>query len=128
MSAAKNGLATHGLAFNATTLQIRADSACGVPPCGFSDANVAAAIDYTIAVGAAVIKFSLGGFVTTATLQDGVNPAAAADVFVVGATSNNSLAAPEFFAVYAGSTGGAGLVLAVGTATDISELANFSNL
>lgn len=127
IAAEKNGIATHGLAFNATLLPIRADEICGTPPCGFTDPDIAAAIDYAISNGADVINLSLAGPASTSVLQDAINRAAAAGVIVVAAAGNDSLSAPEFPAAYAGSTGAAGLVLAVGAVTDLNTLASFSN-
>ena len=61
-AAERNGIGTHGVAFNSQILAIRADSigSC-LTLCSFTNADVADAIDFAVANGAGVINLSLGG-------------------------------------------------------------------
>ncbi|HRO04932.1 MAG TPA: S8 family peptidase, partial [Terricaulis sp.] len=81
-----DGSQTVGLAFDATVLAIRADSATG----GFADADLARAIDYARAQNVDVINLSLGGAGTNSQqLITAITNATAAGIIIVVSAGNS---------------------------------------
>lgn len=62
IGALKNDWGTHGVAYNANLLSIRAaaENSCAAGGCSFFDKDIIAAIDYAVANGAQIINLSLG--------------------------------------------------------------------
>lgn len=124
IAAEKNGTGTHGVAFNATILAIDADSGGG-----FTDPDLARAIEYATANLAHIINMSLGGaFPDTPVLRQWQINATQAGVILVSAAGNSGGSQPEYPAANAGDPQFNGLALAVGSVnaagTDISTFSN----
>ena len=126
VAARKNDTNTHGVAFNATLLAVRASNITGT----FTDSDVANAITYAVQNGADVINLSLGGPAAgTPNLEQALISAAAAGVVIVAASGNDGNAfTPLFPAAYAGDVRMGGLLLAVGAVDGANNLAGFSNI
>jgi hypothetical protein len=139
----KNNAGTHGVAWGAQVMSIRADrpgSCQETGPdegCAFADPVVANAIDYAIANGAKVINLSLGGEIDASqTLENAIRRAAAAGVLVVIAAGNEGEANgttemtgafPTEPANIAGETASLGMVVAVGAINRAGAMPTFSN-
>ncbi len=138
IGAVKNGAETHGVAFNATILAIRADSMFTDPTCvpagsacklGFSDADLANALIYA-AGRAHVINMSLGGpSPVSAAFVAALENAAAAGAIIVMATGNDGAANPSWPAAYAGdaTVNASGQLIAVAAVDSTGTIAIFSN-
>lgn len=90
IAGARNDAATHGIAFNATIVMMKADAPGSCPSnCYF--VNIADAIDAARVAGARVINLSIGGDARS-DITDAVRRAAQAGmVIVIGAGNNTSL-------------------------------------
>lgn len=98
IAARRNQALTHGVAFNAKLLAIRADTpgSCAIG-CTFSQSDIAAATDYAVAHDARVINYSLGGASSLgATLHDAFARAVDAGTILVLAAGNEGNAEPTF--------------------------------
>ncbi len=85
IAAGKNDALTHGVAFDATILAIRAEIAGGF----FLDSSLASAINYAVANNADIINLSLGGNIQpSAAWQTALQNAVNAGVIVVSAAGN----------------------------------------
>lgn len=84
--AARNGIGTHGVAYDASLLVVRSDTpgSC-VTTCSFSQTALANATNYAAARGAKVINYSLGGGTVSAGFASALNNAAATAVLVAAA-------------------------------------------
>ena len=142
-----NGI--HGIAYEASVLDIRADSpgSCARTGedegCTFADSNLVRAIDYAIAQGATIINMSLGGEVdTNSTLENAVRRAAQAGILVVISAGNDAEPAgtddmgnpvdavgqtPSEPAYIAGEAASLGRVVAVGSIDTGRRISDFSN-
>lgn len=138
IAAEKNGVANHGVAYDATILAIRADTritnpvTCGGPnPCSvFFDADITAALNYAALNSADVINMSLGGPVPLdPTTVQALIDAMTAGAIIVAATGNDGAAQPAYPAIYAGdaTVNASGQMIAVGAVDDTGTLASFSN-
>ncbi len=142
IAAARDGVRSHGVAFESTVLAIRADTpgSCeddGGENCTFTDANTAAAIDYARENGARVINISLGRDAElgdTATLTfDAMRRAANAGVLMVISAGNQDDEqpgpdpSPGFPASFANDPGARGFAVAVGSVSDDGTISAFSN-
>ncbi len=138
IAAEKNGIANHGVAYDATILAIRADTRiidpviCGGPgACSvFLDADITAALDYAALRSADVINMSLGGpLPLNATTEQALIDAMAAGAIVVAATGNDGATQPGYPAAYAGDAivNASGQMIAVGAVDETGALASFSN-
>ena len=134
----RNGI--HGIAYEASIIDIRADSpgSCARTGkdegCVYSDPALVDAIEYAVANGASVINMSLGGEVDNdPQLEDAVRAAAAAGVLVVisagndGDATTGEGATPNEPAYIAGETASLGRVVAVGAINLDRMISDFSN-
>ncbi len=140
----KNSQGSHGVAFGASILSIRADrpgscqdtSANG--GCKFDDATLARGIDYAIEQGAKIINLSIGGDIDNdPTLENAIRRAAQAGVLVVISSGNDAEpataadiakgASPLEPAYIAGEAASLGRVVAVGSIDMNRKIATFSN-
>lgn len=97
-AAERNGLFGHGVAWGGQILAIRADSvgSCNTI-CGFAESDVAAATNYAVSRGAAVINYSLGGAGSLGpTLRSALTQAADRGTVLVFAAGNGGAASPGF--------------------------------
>ena len=142
----KNDFETHGIAFDATLLALRADTAgtCASEDpddpdsgCSFDPSNIAAAVDYARTSGAKVINISLGGGGVSNSLRNAITRAASAGIIVVVSAGNDGDSTedgidpdnPDPFAQGIADTG-TGLVIiagSVGTAGSSTAISTFSN-
>ena len=136
-AAARNGTGILGIAFDATILMARADTAgscASLGGCTFSDTAIAKGIDLAVANGAKVINLSLGGSTSSTNLQQAVARAAAAGVVMVVSAGNEGRSTdpgvdpsnPDPFASSL-SQAGAGNVIIVGSVNDQGAFSGFSN-
>jgi hypothetical protein len=136
-AAARNGLDTMGVAFQATIVSLRADdprSCSGKDGCNFFDTAVASGIDAARVAGAKVINLSLGGSNPGSQLLSAMQRAVNAGIVLVIAAGNDATADPDPFALtpaqqFAGSVIIAGSVGvdAGGGRVDTSQLSTFSD-
>lgn len=143
-AATRNGLNTHGVAFDSTIISMRADTpgTCALTGkdqgCTFSDASIALGIDAAREAGARIINMSLGGDPPNQSLMEAMSRAVNAGILLVISAGNDGAelkgANADPFAltpaqqfpgrvIIAGSVGvddGAG-------GTDLSQLSTFSN-
>ncbi|UCH73983.1 MAG: S8 family serine peptidase [Rhodospirillales bacterium] len=138
IAAERNGVANHGVAYDATILAIRADTRISDPAvCGgsgacsvFFDSDITAALDYAASKSANVINMSLGGpSPLNGATEQALIDAMAAGAVVVAATGNDGAAQPAYPAAYAGDAvvNAAGRMVAVGAVDDTGARAAFSN-
>jgi hypothetical protein len=125
IGALKNGVGTHGVAYQSSIVAIRADNRDSSCSTGcFTDADIAASIDHAVANGAKIINLSLGGAPpNTAVLETALQNAVNAGVIIVAASGNEGKSTPDAPASFAGTTAAKGLALAVG-ATDKDNAAS----
>jgi Subtilase family len=128
IAARRNGALTHGVAFDADLLVVRADTPGSCPgACVFDQADVARATDYAVDHGARVLNFSLGGAGSLdGPLGDAFERAVNAGRILVLAAGNEGGAEPIFPAIFAGSAEG-GQAIAVGALDTDGDIADFSN-
>jgi len=129
IGARRNGDLTHGVAFDAELLVVRADEvgSC-LAGCAFQQSDVAAATDYAVAQGARVINYSVGGVpAISPALENALARAVDAGVVVVFAAGNDGGAEPTLPARFAGGDRADGRAIAVGAVDANTDLAAFSN-
>jgi hypothetical protein len=131
IAARRNQALSHGVAFNARILAVRADApgtCASNAGCAFDQADVAAATDYAVARGAPVINYSLGGATSVgASLEGALTRAADAGTILVFAAGNENAAEPTFPARFAADPATGGLAIAVGAVDAGNQLTSFSN-
>ena len=128
IAAERNDTDTHGVAFGATILAIRADDHCGTPPCVLYYSDLARAVDYAVDSEAHVVNMSLAGdSPPSAPLQTALERAAASGVVIVASAGNSKRPNPEYPAASATDPGLAGLLLAVAAVDDKDKIAKFSS-
>ena len=127
--ARRNQELSHGVAFEAGLLAVRADSAGSCASgCAFEQSDVAAATDYAVAHGARVINYSLGGASSLgARLSTALADAVDAGAILVFAAGNDGAAEPTLPGGFAASGAAAGQAIAVGAVDAGGQLASFSN-
>mgnify|MGYP001032565545 CR=1 FL=1 len=129
IGARRNGTATHGVAYEARLLAVRADTPGTCPgSCLFGQGDLAAATDYAVANGARVLNFSLGDAAGLAdSFRSSLSDAAEADRVLVFAAGNGGAASPRQPARFAttGSARGTGII--VGAVDEDEVIADFSN-
>ncbi len=129
IAAQRNGMLSHGVAFDARLLVVRADAPGSCPgACAFDQTDVAAATDYAVDQGARVINYSLGGTGSLGgPLSDALARAVDAGRILVFAAGNEGANDPIFPAIFAGTPEARGRAIAVGALDVDGELASFSN-
>jgi Subtilase family len=131
IAARRNQALSHGVAFNARILAVRADApgtCASSSGCAFDQADVAAATDHAVARGARVINYSLGGATSVgASLEGALTRAAAAGTILVLAAGNEGAAEPTFPARFAADPAAERLAIAVGAVDAGNQLTSFSN-
>jgi hypothetical protein len=134
-AAARDGLGTVGIAWQAQLLAIRADEpgSCksddpaSTSDCSFLDDDIGRGVSYALANGARVINISLGGEGgASAALERAVASATAAGVLVLISSGNDGFPALEDFAKELIAVGN-GAVLVVGSVGEDYTLSDFSN-
>ncbi|MEO7814773.1 MAG: S8 family peptidase [Sphingomicrobium sp.] len=92
IAGAKNDIGTHGVAFDATIVSLRADDpgSCATSDgCNFFDSAIAAGIDAATTAGVRVINLSLGGSAPNQTLLSAMQRAVNAGIVLVIAAGND---------------------------------------
>jgi hypothetical protein len=127
-AAERNSTGTHGVAFNAQILAIRADSigSC-LTLCSFTNADVADSIDFAVANGVGVINLSLGGGASDADFLASLQAAVNAGVIFTIAAGNTGGADPLNPANLATTASFNGQIIAVGAVDSSNDIAAFSN-
>lgn len=132
IGARKNGIGTHGVAFNSELLVVKADTIQpGQPGCAmgcFTGEDLAKAVNYATAHGANIINMSLGaGGNLGANLTNAIRNAAANNVLIVTAAGNAGVNSVDNPANLGGTAGIAGNLLAVGAVDVNNQILNWSN-
>ncbi len=129
IAARRNQVLTHGVAYQAKLLAVRADAPGTCPSsCAFDQADVAAATDYAVGHGAQVINYSLGGASSLGTtLHDAFARAVDAGTILVLAAGNEGAADPTFPGRFAADAAADDQVIAVGAVDANKQIASFSN-
>ena len=129
VGARRNDEATHGVAFAADLLVIRADRPGTCPDaCLFDQADLATATDYAVEHGARVINYSLGASDGLAqSLRQALTAAVAADRVLVLAAGNGGEASPRQPGAFAATDAARGAAIVVGALGEDGEIADFSN-
>jgi hypothetical protein len=129
VAARRNDALSHGVAFGARLLVVRADAPGSCPAaCAFDQAHMAAATDHAVNRGAHVINYSIGGAGSLdGALGDALERAVVAGRVVVIAAGNEGGSDPIFPAIFAGTPEAHGRAIAVGALDVDGELASFSN-
>ena len=131
---ARNGSASHGVAFNATLLALRTDTpgSCESPNpvvqggCFHDYGNLARGIDVARTTGARVINLSIVGPAASAELLTAVDRATAAGIVIVISAGNGRTLDPTDLAQLANGPGARGLVIVAGALDNMNALASFS--
>jgi hypothetical protein len=129
IAARRNSALSHGVAFDAELLVVRADAPGSCPAaCVFDQADVASATDYAVDHGARVINYSLGGAGSLdGELGDALERAVAAGRIVVLSAGNDGGDDPLFPAIFAGTAEARGRAIAVGALDVDGDIADFSS-
>lgn len=129
IGAARNGTATHGVAYESTLLIARADEpgTCAANDCSFYDDDIAAGVDLSRTAGARVVNISLGGSEASIRLNNAVDRATAAGTVIVISAGNDGAANPDAMAQVATSAQARGLVLVAGAVDERNTISSFSN-
>jgi len=137
----RNGTGTHGVAFNAQLIVLRADEpgSCATEDpgddesgCNFDDNAIATALNTARTNGAKVVNISLGGSAPNGTLTSAINQATTAGLILVISAGNDGRepegANPDPFAAVATNTGVShGLVIIAGSVGTSNLISDFSN-
>lgn len=135
----RNDAATHGVAFDAQLIVVRADSpgTCASEVagddetgCSFNDTAIAQGLDAARTGGARVVNISLGGDAPNNAVLQAIARATAAGMVVVVSAGNDGPSAPNpdaFAAGIANSAGARGLVIIAGSVGTADAISNFSN-
>ena len=132
----RNGVNTHGVAFEATVIALRADRAgtCANAStddsdsgCKFGTDVIAAGVDAARTAGARVINMSLGGTAMPQALQNAIARATAAGIVVVIAAGNDGSDNPDPFTGVAGTAAARGSVIIAGSVGSSGSLSSFSD-
>ncbi len=130
IGARRNDAATHGVAFNADLLAIRADTpgSCDGSGCLFDQGELATATDYAVQNGARVLNFSLGSDTGLAqSFRNALTAAVDADRVLVMAAGNGGGPNPHQPGSFAATSAAGGAAIVVGALGQNGELAAFSN-
>ncbi len=129
----RNGVGTHGVAFDSTLLVMRADApgSCAETGedggCKFNDDAIARGVDRAANNGARVINISLGGDPPSAGLVDAIGRATQQGVIIVISAGNDSTPNPDPFAEVANTAAARGLVVIAGSVNAADTLSDFSD-
>lgn len=131
-AARKNDFGSHGVAFEATILAIRADSpgTCADvdDECAFFDSTLAEAVRYATINGADVINLSLSGDSPhSPALTAALDAAAAAGIVIVMSAGNDGDPDPDVSTGYAFSLGARGQAIIAGSVTQTLTISDFSD-
>ncbi|WP_425230601.1 S8 family serine peptidase [Sphingomonas sp.] len=132
----RNGAGTHGVAFGATVIAMRADrpGTCATASddtdagCKFPSDAIAQGVDAARVAGARVINMSLGGSAMPASLQAAVGRATAAGIVVVIAAGNDGTDDPDPFTAVANTGNANNAVIIAGSIKSTNNaLSTFSD-
>lgn len=133
----RNGVGTHGMAFDSTLIAFRADrpgtctgaSTGGAEEsgCRFDTATLARGVNAAVAAGARVVNLSLGGTAASADLRTAVARATAMGLVVVIAAGNDGASEPDALAAIAGDASLRGQVIVAGSVNASDVVAPNSN-
>lgn len=129
IAARRNGAISHGVAFDADIMAIRADAlgSCA-SGCSFAEEDVAAATDHAVDRGARIINYSLGGGSSIGSrLKSSLAAAADSGTVLVFAAGNSGSASPTFPARAADDPVILGHAIAVGSVDGDGTISDFSN-
>lgn len=131
----RNGVNTHGVAFEATVIALRADRAGSCASaggddndgCKFDTTTIAAGVDAARVAGAKVINMSLGGSAMPQNLQNAISRATQAGIVVVIAAGNDGSDDPDPFTSVAGTAAAHNAVIIAGSVGSGDALSSFSD-
>lgn len=129
----RNGAHTHGVAFEASVIALRADRAgsCATTGdeagCKFGTDAIAAGVDAARLAGARVINMSLGGTAMPQALQAAIGRATQAGIVVVIAAGNDGSDNPDAFAGVAGTAAANKSVIIAGSVGTTDGISTFSD-
>ncbi len=132
----RNGVNTHGVAFEATVIALRADRAgsCATAStddsdggCKFDTSTIAAGVDAARMAGAKVINMSLGGSTMPQNLQSAIGRATQAGIVVVIAAGNDGTDNPDPFTSVAGTSAANNAIIVAGSVGASGSLSTFSD-
>ncbi|WP_076068741.1 S8 family peptidase [Sphingomonas montana] len=130
LGAARNDIGALGIAYGATLLVLRTDTAgsCATADgCSHNDSAIARGIDVAVQNRARVINISLGGTESGgAAFRAAVNRATAAGVVIVLSAGNDPTPDPDAFALIANGSEARGLVVIAGASGQDGQIASFS--
>lgn len=127
IAAERNDAGTHGVAFDAEILAIKAYR-CGSSGCNFYMSDLTSAVNYATDNAAHVINMSLGGVSAgDEDLNRAIRRAANAGAFVVVPTGNAGMSEPYYPANLAADPSLGGMVIAVTAVNDYGLSASFAN-
>lgn len=132
----RNDSGSHGVAFDATLVVVRADhpGSCatagqsgGDSGCAFGTDAIAKGVDAARTAGARVINMSLGGTTMPQTLVDAIGRATAQGIVIVIAAGNDGSDNPDPFTAVAGNAAARNLVIVAGSVGSTDVLSSFSD-
>ncbi|KQN27932.1 peptidase S8 [Sphingomonas sp. Leaf38] len=132
----RNGTGTHGVAFDATLIVLRADrpGTCATASkddedsgCKFGTDAIAKGLDAARVAGAKVVNISLGGSDMPQSLKDAVGRATAAGLVVVIAAGNDGSTNPDPFTNVASEAQGRNQVIIAGSIGAGDGISSFSD-
>ena len=131
----RNGAGTHGIAFDASLVVLRADTpgSCASEPestkgCSLPDSAIARGIDAAVSAGVRVINISLGGSAPSEQLVASMSRATGAGVILVMAAGNDGLANPDELTSQANNAAVArNLIVIAGSVGSGDAISSFSN-
>ncbi|GAB4137918.1 MAG: hypothetical protein Tsb0016_03450 [Sphingomonadales bacterium] len=128
IAARRNNAGSHGVAFNAQIMALRADieGSCA-DECQLPDNAIASGIDHAVANGARIINLSLGGSPANFRLAQSIRAATAAGAMVVISAGNDGGNEPDPLALIAADPDTQGRVVIAGASTASNSIASFSN-
>jgi subtilisin family serine protease len=131
IAARKNGVQTHGVAYNARIMAVRSDSvpASGQTSGNFFTEDIANATTYAVTNGANIINYSLGGEgVMPIGLAAAMSEAASRDVILVASAGNDGKdTVTNLIALWLTSSDATGHGIAVGSVNASNQISSFSN-
>ncbi|MCU6455915.1 S8 family serine peptidase, partial [Sphingomonas sp. A2-49] len=132
----RNDTGTHGVAFDATLVVLRADrpGTCATEGqtgedtgCKFGTTAIAQGVDAARTAGARVINMSLGGATMPQNLIDAIGRATAQGIIVVIAAGNDGSDNPDPFTSVAGNPAARNLVIVAGSVGTGDVISSFSD-